>query len=87
MQAVFQHSKYVKILLDVLEHEDGQQLGGMDEYIPKKLWSLVRDVVSATMGSHIMHVDMRPKNVGQRMLWTLLYFAASEIHAGRPYAW
>lgn len=86
-QAVSNYNKYVKTLLDFLEHEDGQQLWGMDEYILKKLWSLVKDVVSATMGPHIMHVDMRPKDVGQRMLWTLLWFAAAELYAGRPHAW
>lgn len=78
------YGEYVKILLDVLEQEDGLSLWGTWDFISKKLWSLVRDVVTLNMGSRAMHVEMRPKDVGQRLLWTLIYFVSAMMYAGRP---
>lgn len=79
--AVDKFEEYVETSLDVLKQEDGNHLHGN---IPDMMWNLVRDIVNSSMGARTMPVKMKPKDVGQRLLWQILWFVSAEMHVGFP---
>jgi len=78
------YRRYFRILLDVLREEHGNRLHGEDEFIPQHIWRLVRSVVVSTIGPRAMHEAVKPKDVGQRLLWQLCYLVGAKIYTNRP---